>query len=410
MAGDATAIGDVAGWRLARRHLRLAGAAAAGQGHPEDDEPEDDVEYPDLVLTAGLSPAPSRRASGAWPGTGRSSRRRSGCSCAALGRWLVPPRLAPVTRMADGRAEMTIADGGGRLPEPGTGDELEDLGRAFNDLLARRHEALERQRRFTGDASHQLRTPLAGLLSQVEVVRRRPRPAEEYEQTLDQVHREANRLRQIVESLLFLARPDAEARRCPRASRSTSPPGCPSSSAAGRTIRGPPTSVRGEGRPVWVFAQPALLAQAWRISSTMRSSTASPARRWRSRVGRRRDFGADGRGPRPRAERRGFGRDLRALLPLARGTPDGPVGCRPGPLGRAADHRGGGRDDYGREHARPGTTFLLRFADPTPTASPQTPDRHAVFLGMRGDRRIDVPSLNNDAIPLGRAIDGRSDR
>ena len=93
---------------------------------------------------------------------------------------------------------------------PGTGDELEDLGRAFNALLDRRRAELERQQRFTGDASHQLRTPVAGLLSLVEVVRRRPRPAEEYEQTLDQVHREANRLRQIVDSLLFLARTEAE--------------------------------------------------------------------------------------------------------------------------------------------------------------------------------------------------------
>jgi signal transduction histidine kinase len=106
---------------------------------------------------------------------------------------------------ADARA-LAATDASGAIPSPGTGDELEDLGRAFNELLAHRHEALERQRRFAGDASHQLRTPLAGLLSLVEVVRRRPRPAEEYEQALDQVRREANRLRQIVESLLFLAR------------------------------------------------------------------------------------------------------------------------------------------------------------------------------------------------------------
>ena len=108
---------------------------------------------------------------------------------------------------------MTAADLG-RLPVPGTGDELEDLGRAFNDLLDRLHEAfdrlndaLDRQRRFAGDASHQLRTPLTALLGQVQVARRRDRTPEEYRQVLDRVLDEGTRLRQIVESLLLLADP-----------------------------------------------------------------------------------------------------------------------------------------------------------------------------------------------------------
>jgi signal transduction histidine kinase len=93
---------------------------------------------------------------------------------------------------------------------PGTRDELEDLGGAFNGLLDRLHEALDRQRRFTGDASHQLRTPLAGLLSQVDVALRRERPPEEYRRVLGVVRAKAAQLRQIVESLLFLARAEAE--------------------------------------------------------------------------------------------------------------------------------------------------------------------------------------------------------
>ena len=54
----------------------------------------------------------------------------------------------------------------------------------FNGLLDRLHEALERQRRFTGDASHQLRTPLTGLLSQVDVALRLERPPGEYQRVL----------------------------------------------------------------------------------------------------------------------------------------------------------------------------------------------------------------------------------
>jgi heavy metal sensor kinase len=130
---------------------------------------------------------------------------------ALLGRWVARRALAPVTRMAQAARAMTPADPGQRLPSPGTGDELDDLQRAFNDLLCRLHDAFERQRRFTGDASHQLRTPLAAMLGQVEVALRRPRPDAEYRETLAHVHAQAQHLRQIVESLLFLARADAEA-------------------------------------------------------------------------------------------------------------------------------------------------------------------------------------------------------
>ena len=71
-------------------------------------------------------------------------------------------------------------------------------------------EAVERQQRFAGDASHQLRTPLAGLLSSIEVARRRERSPADYAQVLDEVHQQACRMRRIVESLLFLAREDSD--------------------------------------------------------------------------------------------------------------------------------------------------------------------------------------------------------
>jgi signal transduction histidine kinase len=113
---------------------------------------------------------------------------------------------------------MTAADRAQRLPSPGTGDELEDLARSFNGLLDRLHEALVRQERFTGDASHQLRTPLAALRGQVDVALRRERTAAEYRGTLERLRSESDRLQRIVESLLFLSRsandagrPDLEA-------------------------------------------------------------------------------------------------------------------------------------------------------------------------------------------------------
>src|SRR5262249_9794350 len=98
-----------------------------------------------------------------------------------------------------------------RLPEPATGDELADLARSFNDLLARVQEAYERQRAFTSEASHQLRTPLAGILAQAAVALRTPRTEDEYRRVLRVVHDRADDLRLMVEALLFLARADSDA-------------------------------------------------------------------------------------------------------------------------------------------------------------------------------------------------------
>jgi heavy metal sensor kinase len=128
-----------------------------------------------------------------------------------LGRTFCRRALAPVSSMAIAARSMGAADRNERLPVQRSGDELEDLGRAFNDLLARLEQSFERQRRFTGDASHQLRTPLTVMLGQVEVALRRERSAEDYRQVLALVQQQAGHLRQIVEALLFLARTDAEA-------------------------------------------------------------------------------------------------------------------------------------------------------------------------------------------------------
>jgi heavy metal sensor kinase len=125
---------------------------------------------------------------------------------AAIGRWFVGKALQPVRFMAERAASTTQADFSLRLPVDTSGDELAELGAAFNHLLDRLQSAFNRQQRFTGDAAHQLRTPLAVLLGQIGVARRRPRTTEEYQQTLALLEKQTAELSQIVESLLFLAR------------------------------------------------------------------------------------------------------------------------------------------------------------------------------------------------------------
>ena len=179
---------------------------------------------------------------------------------------------------------MTAADLG-RLPVPGTGDELDDAGprlqrpagpaaRGFDRL----NEALDRQRRFAGDASHQLRTPLAALLGQVQLARRRDRTPEEYRQVLDRVHDEGTRLRQIVESLLLLAQPDGtriELEVVDLARLAARPP---------RTLVRPPAGRRpprrGRGRPAPARAGPPAAARPARGQPARQraASTARPGR------------------------------------------------------------------------------------------------------------------------------------
>ncbi|WP_158545366.1 ATP-binding protein [Bremerella cremea] len=129
----------------------------------------------------------------------------------AVSRMLSRRALLPVQRIAVAAEGIHCGDLTQRLPPLKTKDELDRLTHAFNAMLDRLQEAFERQRRFTGEASHQLRTPLTAILGQVEVALRRERPSAEYRQVLETVHRRAKGLARMVDSLLYLARADAEA-------------------------------------------------------------------------------------------------------------------------------------------------------------------------------------------------------
>jgi signal transduction histidine kinase len=204
---DGTRFGKALGWRMAARRMLLKAMLLQGRGHP-DDEPGYEVQYPVLVLVAGLRPGPVKATLDRLGATLVGLSLVIWLLAAAGGQLLARRALAPLTRMAETVGTMSATDLGRRVPTPGTDDELDALGHAFNGLLDRLNEAFDRQQRFAGDASHQLRTPLAALLGQVQLARRRARPVEEYRRVLDRVHEEGMRLREIVEALLFLAQPE----------------------------------------------------------------------------------------------------------------------------------------------------------------------------------------------------------
>lgn len=130
---------------------------------------------------------------------------------AALGRWMVRQALRPVLSMATQASSIQGADFKTRLAVPDSRDEISDLGRSFNRLLDRQQIAFNQQSRFAGDAAHELRTPLTILLGNIDVALRRKRTPDEYSTNLELLRKETSNLQGIVESLLFLARTDADA-------------------------------------------------------------------------------------------------------------------------------------------------------------------------------------------------------
>jgi signal transduction histidine kinase len=113
--------------------------------------------------------------------------------------------LRPVARM---RLAAQQLPAGERLPLPVARDELRTLAEALNDLLDRRDAATERLRRFTGDAAHELRSPVAAIRAQAEVAVTHPDP-DLAGATLEEVAAEAQRLSALLDDLLALARSDA---------------------------------------------------------------------------------------------------------------------------------------------------------------------------------------------------------
>ncbi len=88
-------------------------------------------------------------------------------------------------------------------------DEIEPIIRELNQLLARLEAAFQRERNFSADIAHELRTPMADLRSSVEIVLSRPRSTEEYRDTLESTLDPIRRVQSVIETLLYLGRLEA---------------------------------------------------------------------------------------------------------------------------------------------------------------------------------------------------------
>ena len=124
--------------------------------------------------------------------------------------WLARAALSPVERMRREVAALSERDTQSSVRVPRTRDEIAALATTMNDILARLHGALARQRSFVADASHELRTPFAVLRGELELAGRPGRSREELAAAVANAADEAARLTRITDDLLLLASSDEE--------------------------------------------------------------------------------------------------------------------------------------------------------------------------------------------------------
>jgi heavy metal sensor kinase len=127
-----------------------------------------------------------------------------------LGVWVLARQvLAPVQRVTQAASRVSSRDLSQRVPVPNTHDEMRELAVGINHMLDRLQESFETQRRFTADASHELRTPVTAIVGHANYVLRRTHPTPEQVDSLTVIRREAERMGKLVNDLLELARADA---------------------------------------------------------------------------------------------------------------------------------------------------------------------------------------------------------
>lgn len=121
---------------------------------------------------------------------------------------LAAAALRPVASMRRRAAGISGGQLGDRLPIPPARDEIRDLGDTLNQMLQRIETTMSRERRFIADASHEIRTPLSILRAELELAQWPERSRKEVDKAMRSASEEADRLSQLADDLLVLARAD----------------------------------------------------------------------------------------------------------------------------------------------------------------------------------------------------------
>lgn len=114
--------------------------------------------------------------------------------------------IAPVQRLIKTASDINESNISTRLPLPQNEDEIHQLAITINDLLRRLEASLIQQKQFIADASHEMRTPLSAIRGMLEVLTRKKRPPEQYEEKISEVITQTDRLTHLYDELLHLSR------------------------------------------------------------------------------------------------------------------------------------------------------------------------------------------------------------
>lgn len=125
------------------------------------------------------------------------------------GYWMSRRALAPVDEITRSAKRIEAHDLSRRLAVPNTGDELARLAGTLNEMLARLETAFQRITQFTADASHELRTPVSVIRTSAELALSKTRSEDEYRETLGLILSETEKVSELIQQLLDLARADS---------------------------------------------------------------------------------------------------------------------------------------------------------------------------------------------------------
>ena len=129
-------------------------------------------------------------------------------AASALAAWLVHQGLRPLRAMNEAMSAITADNLDNRISSRAWPSDLAQLAGSFDAMLKRLQAAFEQLSRFSSDLAHEFRSPITNLVAAASVMLSRERSPLEYQETLEVVVNEGDRLARMVSSMLFLARAD----------------------------------------------------------------------------------------------------------------------------------------------------------------------------------------------------------
>jgi heavy metal sensor kinase len=127
----------------------------------------------------------------------------------SLGGWILARRsLSPIGYIASKAQSITSESLGERLTLRGTNDEMDELIRTINGMIARLESSFKRMAEFTADASHELKTPICAMRGEAEVLLLKERKCEEYQEGLAHFIEQFDHLNQLINDLILLSKFD----------------------------------------------------------------------------------------------------------------------------------------------------------------------------------------------------------